>query len=203
MAPRRRRVADIHENTDGTGIDNQGQQSDMFQLTQTLIGVVQQQTTTGNNVARMMEQRQGRQSNMTKFKRLTPPSFEGSTEPLVAEKWLTEMDKVFRVLRCTEEEKVNYATYMLQGDAYDWWRMEKDKHNHDPEPYTWEMFKATFYEKYFPTSVRRQKEREFIKLEQGNMTVSQYEAEFARLERFAPTLVADEDSKAWRFEEGL
>ena len=47
MAPRRRRVADIHENTDGTGIDNQGQQSDMFQLMQTLIGVVQQQTTTG------------------------------------------------------------------------------------------------------------------------------------------------------------
>ena len=40
-------------------------------------------------------------------------------------------------------------------------------------------------------------------LEQGNMTVSQYEAEFARLPRFAPTLVADEDSKARRFEEGL
>ncbi len=35
------------------------------------------------------------------------------------------------------------------------------------------------------------------------MTVSQYEAEFARLARFAPTLVADEDSKARRFEEGL
>ena len=40
-------------------------------------------------------------------------------------------------------------------------------------------------------------------LEQGNMTVSQYEAEFARLARFAPTLVVDEDSKARRFEEGL
>ena len=57
MAPRRRRVADILGNTDGTGIDNQGQQPDMFQLMQTLIGVVQQQTTIGNNVARMMEQR--------------------------------------------------------------------------------------------------------------------------------------------------
>uniref|UniRef100_A0A2N9G313 RNA-directed DNA polymerase n=1 Tax=Fagus sylvatica TaxID=28930 RepID=A0A2N9G313_FAGSY len=141
---------------------------------------MQQQTTTGNNVARMMEQRQGHRSNMAEFKRLTPPSFEGSTEPLVAEKWLTEMEKAFKVLKCAEEEKVNYATYMLQGDAYDWWRMEEDKHNHDPESYTWEMFKAAFYEKYFPTSVRRQKEREFIKLEQGNMTVSQYEAEFAR-----------------------
>ena len=40
-------------------------------------------------------------------------------------------------------------------------------------------------------------------LEQGNMTVSQYMAEFARLAKFAPTLVADEDSKARRFEEGL
>jgi hypothetical protein len=172
MAPHKRRVTDIPENTNGTGIDNQGQQPDMFQLMQTLIGVVQQQTTTGNNAARMMEQHQGHRSNMTEFKRLTPPSFEGSTESLVAEKWLTEMEKAFKVLKCAEEEKVNYATYMLQGDAYDWWRMEEDKHNHDPEPYTWEMFKSSFYEKYFPISVRRQKEREFIKLEQGNMTVS-------------------------------
>uniref|UniRef100_A0A2N9IFH6 CCHC-type domain-containing protein n=1 Tax=Fagus sylvatica TaxID=28930 RepID=A0A2N9IFH6_FAGSY len=117
MAPRKRRVADIPENTDGTGIDNQGQQPDMFQLMQTLIGVVQQQTTTGNNVARMMEQRQGHQSNMTEFK---------------------------EVLRCAEEEKVNYATYMLQGDAYDWWRMEEEKHNHDPEPYTWKCLRQHF-----------------------------------------------------------
>uniref|UniRef100_A0A2N9EHF1 Integrase catalytic domain-containing protein n=1 Tax=Fagus sylvatica TaxID=28930 RepID=A0A2N9EHF1_FAGSY len=171
MAPHKRKAANIPENTDGIGVDNQGQQPDMFQLMQTLIGVVQQQTTTGNNVARMMEQRQGHRSNMTEFKRLTPPSFEGSTEPLVAEKWLTEMEKAFRVLKCAEEEKVNYATYMLQGDAYDWWRMEEDKHNHDLESYTWEMFKAAaFYEK---------------------------------LARFAPTLVAEEDSKARRFEEGL
>uniref|UniRef100_A0A2N9GJY8 RNA-directed DNA polymerase n=1 Tax=Fagus sylvatica TaxID=28930 RepID=A0A2N9GJY8_FAGSY len=167
MAPHKRRATDIPRNTNGTGIDKQGQQPDMFQLMQTLIRVVQQQTTTRNNVARMMEQRQGHRSNMTEFKRLTPPSFEGSTEPLVAEKWLTKMEKAFKVLKCAEEEKVNYATYMLQGDTYDWWRMEEDKHNHDPEPYTWEMFKAAFYEK------------------------------------FAPTLVADEDSKARRFEEGL
>jgi hypothetical protein len=195
MAPHKRKAANIPENTDGIGVDNQGQQTDMFQLMQTLIGVVQQQTTTGNNVARMMEQRQGHRSNMAEFKRLTPPSFEGSTEPLVAEKWLTEMEKAFKVLKCAEEEKVNYATYMLQGDAYDWWRMEEDKHNHDPEPYTWEMFKAAFYEKYFPTSVRRQKEREFIKLEKGNMTVSQYEAEFARLARFAPYRMAPAELK--------
>jgi hypothetical protein len=62
MASHKRRVANIPQNTDGTGINNQGQQPDMFQLMQNLIGVVQQQTTTGNNVARMMEQRQGHRS---------------------------------------------------------------------------------------------------------------------------------------------
>ena len=40
-------------------------------------------------------------------------------------------------------------------------------------------------------------------MEQGNLTVNQYEAKFAKLARFSPTLVADEDSKARRFEEGL
>ena len=79
-----------------------------------------------------MEQRQGHQSNMTEFKRFYPPSFEGSTKPLVAEKWLTEMEKAFRVLRCAKEENVSYATYMLQGDAYDWWQMEEYKNNRDP-----------------------------------------------------------------------
>ena len=79
-----------------------------------------------------MEQRQGYQSNMTEFKRLSPLSFEGPTKPLVAEKWLIEMEKAFRVLRCAKEENVSYATYMLQGDAYDWWQMEEYKNNRDP-----------------------------------------------------------------------
>ena len=73
---------------------------------------------------------------MTEFNRESPPSFEGSIKPLVVEKWLIEMVKAFRVLRCAEEEKVSYATYMLHGDAYDWWLMEEHKHNQDPELYT-------------------------------------------------------------------
>ena len=56
---------------------NQGQPLDMFQLMQTLIGVVQQQATTGDNLTRMMEQCQGQQGGMTKFKRF-PSNFWGS-----------------------------------------------------------------------------------------------------------------------------
>uniref|UniRef100_A0A7N2KWL3 RRM domain-containing protein n=3 Tax=Quercus TaxID=3511 RepID=A0A7N2KWL3_QUELO len=51
---------------------NQGQPLDMFQLMQTLSGVVQQQTTTRDNLTRMMEQCQGQQGGIDEFKRLAP-----------------------------------------------------------------------------------------------------------------------------------
>ena len=65
------------------------------------------------------------------------------------------------------------------------------------------MFKNEFFNQYFPKSVRREKEREFSKLEQGNKTVAEYETSFARLVKFAQDLVATKESWARRFEEGL
>ena len=50
---------------------------------------------------------------ISEFKKLSPPSFAGITDPLEAEKWLTEIQKAFLVMECTDREKVNYATYML------------------------------------------------------------------------------------------
>ncbi|KAL5553334.1 hypothetical protein UlMin_040735 [Ulmus minor] len=139
----------------------------------------------------------------SEFKRLTLPTFEGAIDPLKTEKWVTEMDKTFLVVRCTDAEKVDYAAYMLQEDAYDWWRMVKRQHENDTETFTWEMFKNEFFNQYFPKSVRREKEREFSKLEQGNKSVAEYEATFARLAKFAPDLVATEESRFKCFEEEL
>ena len=52
---------------------------------QTLSGVVQQQTTTRDNLTRMMEQCQGQQGGIDEFKRLAPLVFEGAIEPMEAE----------------------------------------------------------------------------------------------------------------------
>nr|POE60114.1 hypothetical protein CFP56_33275 [Quercus suber] len=83
MPPRNRRLMDISNNSRNDGNQqgkcqeprlNQGQPLDMFQLMQTLIEVVQQQATTGDNLTRMMEQRQGQQGGMTESKRF-PSNF--------------------------------------------------------------------------------------------------------------------------------
>ena len=151
---------------------DQGQPPEMIKMMQTLAGVVQHQVTTGDNLARIMEQRRGHHGGMIEFKRLSP-------KPKEAEKWIIEMEKVFRVLECSEGEKVAYAAYMLRGDAYDWWQLEEEKRGQETKPWTWELFKSVFHEKYFPKSICFQKEKEFIKLTQGNMTVAQYEVEFS------------------------
>ncbi|XP_028099027.1 uncharacterized protein LOC114298613 [Camellia sinensis] len=137
--------------------------------------------------------------NITKFRKIAL-AFDEAIDPLEAEKWLTEMEKLFPVFECTDDQKVIYATFMLQGIANDWWQMEKRIHEHDANPYTWERFKNAFNEKYFPRSVRLQKQRKFSKLEQGNKTVAEYEAKFTKLSKFASAFEADEDSKVVPFE---
>lgn len=182
-------------NNDNQNGNNNGDGGNVFdQLAETLATLVNQQP---------------RQQNIvSQFKRLNPPTFDGATDPAIVEMWIQEMEKAFGLLSSNEEQKVTLAVYQLQGSAYDWWLMEKRKNETattegDPEPYTWAKFKKALEDKYFPRTVRLQKERDFIRLEQGGKTVTEYEAEFAKLSKYAPTLVADESSRARRLEEGL
>ncbi|KAK2975898.1 hypothetical protein RJ640_027532 [Escallonia rubra] len=55
----------------------------------------------------------------------------------------------------------------------------------------------------FPQNVKDQKEEEFLKLVQNDMTVAQYEAKFTSLLRHAPYLIDIENHKARRFEKGI
>ena len=44
---------------------------------------------------------------------------------------------------------------------------------------------------------------EFVRLEQRDLTVAQYEAKFTELSRFTPQLIATEEKKALKFQDGL
>ncbi|MQL80187.1 hypothetical protein Taro_012636 [Colocasia esculenta] len=64
--------------------------------------------------AKAPAQDNGGPSIMKRFKRMTPPSFKGESDPLTAKSWLRETEKIFRAIRCPDEDKVTLATYMLQ-----------------------------------------------------------------------------------------
>ncbi|TYK09635.1 ty3-gypsy retrotransposon protein [Cucumis melo var. makuwa] len=67
----------------------------------------------------------------------------------------------------------------------------------------WEQFKENFYAKFFSANVKHAKQQEFLNLEQGDMTVEQYDAEFDMLFRFAPDMVRDEAARTEKFVRGL
>ncbi|MQM21227.1 hypothetical protein Taro_054263 [Colocasia esculenta] len=52
-------------------------------------------------------------SMMERFRRMTPPFFKGESDPILAESWLREMEKIFRAIRCAKEERLTLATYMI------------------------------------------------------------------------------------------
>ncbi|XP_028067871.1 uncharacterized protein LOC114270533 [Camellia sinensis] len=142
---------------------------------------------------------QERPITIKQFEDLKPTTFTGSPDPMVADVWVKDMKKIFRALPCTERQKVTFATFTFKDNPQEWWLLTLAKE----EITTWARFLEVFYEKYFLDSLREQKASEFIHLEQGTMTVAEYESKFTQLARFATYVIPTETRKARKFEAGL
>ena len=108
------------------------------------------------------------------FMKQNLPSFYGKPNPTKAKNWFLRIEKLLEALDCTDSQKVRFATFKLIGEVKRWWRSTKailEGMDTERNPITWEKFKGVFYDNYFPKVIREQKEREFVNLMQGSMTV--------------------------------
>jgi len=71
------------------------------------------------------------------------------------------------------------------------------------DPITWDKLVELLDSKYYPRDVQRTKEREFLSLKQGRMTVMEYAVRFNELSRFVMHQVNTEERKMNHFEQGL
>jgi len=133
------------------------------------------------------------------------PTFKGRYDPDGAQKWLKEVDRIFRVMQCSEAQKVRFGTHMLAEEADDWWVSLLPILEQDGAEVTWAVLRREFLDKYFPEDVRGKKEIEFLELKQGDMSVTEYAAKFVKLAKFYPHYTAEtaEFSKCIKFENGL
>ncbi|XP_028077785.1 uncharacterized protein LOC114279700 [Camellia sinensis] len=144
-------------------------------------------------------ERRGEPTSIKQFQELKATTFIGSPNPLVAEAWVRDMEKIFRTLPCTERQKVTFATFTFKDDTQEWWLLTLEKE----DIMTWARFLKVFYEKYFQDSLRKQKPSEFMHLRQGTMIVAEYESKFTQLARLATYVIPTEARKARKFEAGL
>ena len=59
--------------------------------------------------------------------KMKPPLFEGTTNPLEAEDWLSTMETILDFMELRDEEKITCAVYVLRKEARYWWDAVKTR----------------------------------------------------------------------------
>ncbi|KAL5540511.1 hypothetical protein UlMin_046259 [Ulmus minor] len=131
-----------------------------------------------------------------RFRRMKPDEFEGSSDPLVAEEWLSSIQTILDFMHLNEREKVLCATYVLKKDARYWWETVKMRRN--VQDMTWDDFIAEFNQKYYNRMAMRAQQNEFINIKQGSMSVTEAVRKFDQLARLCPYLVPTEEERVRR-----
>ncbi|KAA0036153.1 ty3-gypsy retrotransposon protein [Cucumis melo var. makuwa] len=123
--------------------------------------------------------------------------------PTKAQMWLTSIKTIFWYMKCPEDQKVQCAVFFLEDRGTAWWETVERMLGSDVSKIFWEQFKKNFYAKFFSANVKHTKLQKFLNLEQGDMTVEQYDAEFDMLSRFALDVVRDEAARMEKFVRAL
>jgi hypothetical protein len=131
-----------------------------------------------------------------------PPTFSHSSDPLDADDWLKTITKKLEIVQCTDREMALYAAGRLVGQAGDWWDAYATTHP-NRQNITWQEFRDNFRTYHIPSRVIKLKQKEFISLRQGSMSVTEYLDKFTHLSRYALDEVNNDPKRQERFLDGL
>ena len=134
----------------------------MAQMTQVLAHMAEQQQATQNNQA-------NQRVNIKDFLSLGPKPFVSTREPLDADDWICDVTRALEISCMAEEDKVNYISYLLKGQAGSWW--ENFKEMRGGAHITWAIFKDAFLNHHIPDGLMERMREEFCALKQGKMDV--------------------------------
>ena len=145
---------------------------------------------------------QGGPSNLQRFKSHYPPTFTRGGDPMVADHWFRQVEKILEAMEITSNvTKIRLVAFQLEGESQVWW--EWVKNSRDIEAMTWVEFHELYMGKYFSATSRHAKAQEFLELRQETITVMEYVAKFTELARFTDDYVATDMTKVRNFENGL
>ena len=97
-----------------------------------------------------------------------------------AEFWLEKLQRALDEVKCPPEQMAKYVVSLLQGVAYDWWKLVL-RNLLLPNPNSWDFFVQEFQTKYVIDDYKETKWKKFLNVKQGNLTMAEYEKEFASL----------------------
>lgn len=158
-----------------------------------------------NVVQGQQHQSRADELRLDRLMRNHPPTFKGRYDPKGAQTWLYGIERIFRAMVNTDNQKVRLGTRMLVDEVEFWWMNSKRRLEAGNDIVSWEKFKEKFLRNQFPADVRNKKEIEFLELKQGSMSVAEYAAKFQELSQFCPYINEEgaEQSKFIKFDNVL
>ncbi|MCH80451.1 retrotransposon protein, partial [Trifolium medium] len=186
------------------------------QMMETLQHQINQQAQSQEHLANLVQQGQAFQPHpppppvvgnpaFREYNRNHPPEFNGEGDPQEAKRWIKQMEKIFGMATCSEEDKVVYATHQFRGAAEDWWEGAKRRMEANEVDVNWTNFKRVMMEKYLPKTFRIRKAQEFLELKQGGMSVTEFTKKFEELSHYSShnQHETDEEWKINQYKYGL
>jgi hypothetical protein len=104
--------------------------------------------------------------------------------------------------QCNDREKVLYGPRQLRGAAESWWESYLATHA-NPEAITWEEFRDNFRRYHVPEGLMIVRKEEFLALNQGPLSISEYRDKFLQLSCYALEDVNMDAKRQYRFLRGL
>ena len=139
-------------------------------------------------------------ASIERGRKLGERNYDGLGDPEKASSWLEGNERVYQVMQCIDEHMVTFSAFLIRDRALEWWTAVQRR---CPEGVSWAQFKEEFTDKFVPASYRDRKAEEFFRLEQGILSVTDYERSFSELVRHVPFIRDDEVSKTKKFVVGL
>ncbi|KAJ8615191.1 hypothetical protein MRB53_034563 [Persea americana] len=84
-------------------------------------------------------------------------------------------NKTFLAMNCPEDQNLPLTAFILQGEAEHWYGALVTGYQTARQVPTWAEFEREFDDKFIPKHVRDWKKQEFQILQQGSMTMAQYD----------------------------
>ncbi|KAJ9558259.1 LOW QUALITY PROTEIN: hypothetical protein OSB04_012873 [Centaurea solstitialis] len=143
---------------------------------------------------------QNRAVGFKDFTACQPPHFGGEGNPIVATRWITEVEGAFLTSLCPAEVKVRYAANLLRGPAKDWWGLiNSTRTQEEIGALTWEAFLEMFRAEFIPQIEVERLTTEFLEMEQTTESVTEITNKFLERALFCHEYVANERMKMYRY----
>ncbi|XP_021980264.1 uncharacterized protein LOC110876398 [Helianthus annuus] len=129
-----------------------------------------------------------------------PPIYNGEVDPIICQKWLSDVEGVFERTHCDVRDFVAYGTGQLRGQAKDWWDNKKKEIGAEAaRTMTWDEFNAPFLKHHSPKAVINRIKEEFIQLRQKGESIDKITGIFMDKLRFCDELVTTEEQKIYYY----